>query len=260
MTDAPVLTREFVPEDLRDKPYLKDFLDKPFDKETAGALFKKLDGAETLIGKRGPAIPALDAKDEEWDKFFAPLRPAKADDYVLPGKEGAKTDEQFVKAVRESFFEAGIPKRQAERFMAKFTPQMEAYSAAKTKAQADAQAKADADFETLSKAALGDQNKAVMARINTTLKELCPAPMKAYLDKLSNENLVIMAAVIDAVQKKYMSEDELNPKGGGSGGDEGKSNRDKARELMASKAYTDAWHPEHDKTVAEVNALYAVKK
>ncbi len=260
MADAPVFLKDYTPEDLRDKPYLKDFLDKPVDKDTIGALMKKLDGAETLIGKRGPSLPAADAKEEDWDKFFAPLRPAKADEYVLPGKEGVKPDEAFVKSVRESFFAAGIPKRQAEKFMAKFGPEMEAYSAAKAQAQKDAQAKADAEFETLSKAALGDSNKAVIARVNATMKELCPAPMKAYLDKLSNENLVIMAAVIDAVQKKYMSEDELNPKPtGNTGGDEG-SVSEKGRALMASKAYTDPWHPEHDKVVAEVNALYAAKK
>lgn len=258
MADATL--SELIPAELREKPYLKDFLTLPQNPESFGKLFKKLDGAEALVGKRGPSLPAADAKDEEWDNFFAPLRPAKADEYVLPGKEGVKPDEAFVKSVRESFFAAGIPKRQAEKFMAKFGPEMEAYSAAKAQAQKDAQAKADAEFETLSKAALGDSNKAVIARVNATMKELCPAPMKAYLDKLSNENLVIMAAVIDAVQKKYMSEDELNPKPNGNAGGGEKSVSDRGRELMASKAYNDPWHPEHDKVVAEVNALYAAKK
>lgn len=258
MADATL--SELIPAELREKPYLKDFLALPQNPESFGKLFAKLDGAETLIGRKGPSLPAADAKDEDWDKFFAPLRPAKADEYVLPGKEGVKPDEQFVKAVRESFFAAGIPKRQAEKFMAKFGPEMEAYSAAKTQAQKDAQAKADSEFETLSKAALGDSNKAVIARVNATMKELCPAPMKAYLDKLSNENLVIMAAVIDAVQKKYMTEDELNPKPNGTGGGDEASISEKGRALMASKAYTDAWHPDHDKVVAEVNALYAPKK
>lgn len=258
MADATLA--ELIPADLREKPYLKDFLTMPQNPESFGKLFAKLDGAETLIGKRAPAVPAADAKDEEWDKFFAPLRPAKADDYKIPVKEGVKADEQFIGALRESFFEAGIPARQVAKMMAAFGPRMEAYSAARTKAQTDAQAKADADFETLSKAALGDANKAVIARVNATLKELCPAPMKAYLDKLSNENLVIMSAVIDAVQKKYMSEDELNPKSNGNAGGAEKSVSERGRELMASKAYTDAWHPDHDKVVAEVNALYATKK
>lgn len=259
MADAPILTREFVPEDLRDKPYLKDFLDKPFDKETAGALFKKLDGAETLIGRKTPGIPAADAKDEEWDGFLSKLRPAKADEYVIPGKEGVKPDEKFNAALQRSLLAGDVSKRQAQKLVVAFQTEMAAYSAEKTKAQTDAQAKADADFETLSKAALGDDNKAVMARVNATLKELCPAPMKAYLDKLTNENLVIMAAAIDAIQRKYMSEDELNPKGGAASGAD-KSVSQRGRELMASKAYTDAWHPDHDKVVAEVNALYAPKK
>ena len=48
------------------------------------------------------------------------------------------------------------------------------------------------------------------------------------------------------------------PNGNAGGGE--KSVSDRGRELMASKAYNDPWHPEHDKVVAEVNALYAAKK
>ena len=256
---ADVLLKEYVPDDLKEKPYLKDFLEKPVDKDSIGALFKKLDGAETLIGKR-PGIPAADAKDEDWDKFLAPLKPAKSDEYVIPGKEGVKPDEQFLKAVRESFMAGDISKRQASKFMAAFQPQMEAYSAQRVKAQKDAQAKADADFETLAKATLGEQNKATLERVNLALRENCPPAVKPFLDKLPNESLVILASVIDAIQKKYIPADQLDPKGGsGSGGGE-KSISEQGRALMASEAYMNAWHPDHDKVVKQVNALYASAK
>lgn len=260
MADAPVFLKDYTPEDLRDKPYLKDFLDKPVDKDTIGALMKKLDGAETLIGKRTSGIPAADAKDEEWDTFLSKLRPAKAEEYEIKAKEGVTPDESFLAAVRASFLEGNISKRQAAKFMAKFGAEMEGYSAKREEGLKVEQAKKDAAFQTLAQAALGVENKVVMERVKATLKEHCPPAMKGYLEKLTDENLVIMAAAIDAVQRKYMSEDELNPKSNGNAGGNEKSVSEQGRELMASKAYTDAWHPEHDKVVAQVNALYAAKK
>lgn len=259
MADAPVFLKDYTPEDLREKPYLKDFLDKPVDKETIGALMKKLDGAETLIGKRAPGIPAADAKDEEWDGFLSKLRPSKAEEYEIKTKEGAKPDEGFLKAVRESFLAGDISKRQAAKFMAKFGVEMETYSVAREKAVKDAQAVKDAEFETLSKAALGESNKAVMERVKAAIKEFAPKVVKDHIEKLDDKSLVLLAGVVDAIQRKYMSEDELNPKSTGTGTDE-KTASEKGRALMASKEYNDPWHPDHDKVVAEVNALYAPKK
>ena len=260
MADAPVFLKDYTPEDLRDKPYLKDFLDKPVDKDTIGALMKKLDGAETLIGKRPNGIPAADAKDDVWDEYLSKLRPSKAEEYEIKVKEGVSPDEGFLAAVRASFLAGDISKRQAAKFMAKFGAEMEGYSAKREEGFKVEQGKKDAAFQTLAAAALGAENKVVMERVKATLKEHCPPTMKAYLDKLTDENLVIMAAAIDGVQRKYMSEDELNPKPNGNGGGNEKSVSERGRELMASKAYTDPWHPEHDKVVAEVNALYTPKK
>lgn len=251
---------ELIPAELRDKPYLKDFLTMPRTPESFGKLFTKLDGAEKLIGQRPTGIPAADAKDEEWDTFLSKLRPGKAEEYEIKAKEGVTPDESFLAAVRASFLAGDISKRQANKFMAKFGAEMETYSAQREKGVKDEQAKKDAAFETLSKAALGPENKVVIERVKATLKEYCPPAMKGYLEKLTDENLVIMAAAIDGVQRKYMTEDELNAKPNGNAGGDEKSISEKGRALMASKAYTDAWHPDHDKVVAEVNALYAVKK
>lgn len=251
---------ELIPAELRDKPYLKDFLTMPRTPESFGKLFTKLDGAEKLIGQRPTGIPAADAKDEEWDGFLAKLRPGKPEDYEIKVKEGVSPDEGFLNAVRASFLAGDISKRQAAKFMAKFGAEMEGYSAKREQGVKDEQAKKDAAFTTLAQAALGAENKVVMERVKATLKEHCPPAMKGYLDKLTDENLVIMAAAIDAVQRKYMSEDELNAKPNGNAGGDEQSVSARGRALMASKAYTDAWHPDHDKVVAEVNALYATKK
>lgn len=253
MPDA--LLREIIPQDLHAEPYLKDLIDKPQSAETFAAVFKKLHGAETLIGKR-PNIPGADAKDEDWDKFLPTLRPSKAEDYVIPVKEGAKPDEAFIKELRESMMAGHINKRQAQLFLGDFLGRLDKRAVTITETQKKAQEKADAEFETLAKATLGEHNKVVMARVRKALDENTPDAVKPYLDKLDNNSLVIMTAVIDAVMKKHMSEDELNPAGTGAG-DEGKSIREQAKALLQSKEAQDSFHPEHEKTKAKIRALYA---
>ena len=88
--------------------------------------------------------------------------------------------------------------------------------------------------------------------------------VKANIDKITDDNLVLMAAVIDSVVRKYVSEDDLKGKGngkngagGGNGADDAKTKRAQAMELMKTKAYTDAFDPKHDDTVKQVNAIYA---
>ncbi len=243
---------EVIPKELHDRPYLKDFLTMEQNPEAFGKVFSKLDGAEALIGKK-VGIPAADAKDDEWNGFLSKLRPEKADDYEIPTKEGAKPDPEFIKELRESFLAGDINKRQATKFLANFTKGIEKRVAA----QAAAQAKQDADFETLSKAAFGEESKPVMERVKAAISEHAPAVVKPFIDKLDNNSLVILMGVIDGIQKKYVPEDKLKP-GGGNAGDNGQqTKREEAMKLMALPEYKDAFHPNHKATVDKVNAIYA---
>ena len=161
----PIL-KEVVPTEFHDRAYLKDLLAKEQTPEVFAEVFKKLDGAETLIGKR-PGIPGADAKDEDWDKFLSGLRPAKMEDYEIPAptEKDVKRDEEFEKVLRAAFLKGDISKRQASKFMADFSTNLKEYSTKRNAAQVEAQKKADAEFETLTKAALGADNKAVMVRV-----------------------------------------------------------------------------------------------
>jgi len=244
---------------LADRGWAKEYLDKPLDKTTAAALLKKLDGAESLIGKR-PAIPSRDAKPEELEKFFEQFRPDKAEDYEIPMEKDAKPDPDFLKAVRAAFHAGGVNKVQAQKFLSTLMPELKARGEAMTKAQATAQAKKDQEFDALAKTMLGEQNKPTMERVRKLIGEHAPAAAKGLLDKLDDNHLVLMAAVIDAIHKKYAPEDDLkgSGKGGASSGSAGgpKEKRARAMELMKSKAYLDPFHAEHESTVAEVNSIY----
>lgn len=250
-----VLTREFVPEDLRDRPYLKDLLDKPWDKESAGALFKKLDGAESLIGKR-PAIPdPKTATPEDLDKFFAQFAEDKPEGYEVPLEKDSKVSPDFVKAVQAAFKAGKVNKVQAAGFLKVINE----YGVQAQKAQAAVQAKADAEFDVLAKTMLGQENKPTMERVKKLIGEHAPSVAKASIAKLDDNNLLIMAAVIDAIHKKYATEDDLkklNEGGGGKGGSSVQEKRQKAAALQAEILKMKPMDPAIDAKQAEVNALF----
>ncbi len=248
--DDTKLFKELVPAEYHDRGYLKDILAMPQGPEALTAVLKKLDGAETLIGRK-IGIPGTDAKPEEVEKFYSSLRPEKEDDYEIKGLND-NADPEFIKALRGAFHHAGNSKVQAQRFLEKLLPVFEAQA---TK-HADNKKKADDAFDALAKTALGEDNKAVMAQVRKEIEERCPAEMKPHLDRLNDENMVIMASVIQSIRKQYIPEDQLDPKKalGGSGSQD--DLQAEGRNLMASEAYTNFQHPDHDKTRKRVDEIY----
>lgn len=253
--NAATLVKEFVPQDLLDKPYLKDLLDKPWDKESAGLLFKKLDGAESLIGKR-PAIPdPKTAKPEDLEKFFEQFAEEKPEGYEIPLEKDSKVSPDFVKAVQAAFKAGKVSKVQANGFLKVINE----FGVEQQKAQKAAQAKADLEFDTLAKTMLGAENKPTMERVKKLIAEHAPSVAKASIAKLDDNNLLIMAAVIDAIHKKYAPEDDLN--GGAGGGNGGSGNtvaekRERAKGLLLEISKLKPMDPSRDKKQEEVNALY----
>lgn len=248
------LLKEIIPAELQEKPYLKDFLTLEQNPESFAKVFAKLDGAETLIGKRPNGIPGAEAKPEDWDKFLDGLKPEKEDAYVIPTKEGVKPDEAFIKELRASFHAGKISTVQAQKFLADYMPRLEKYANGKAEAQKAAQAKADAEFETLVKAAFGDESKADLARARKLISEHAPAVVKPYIDKLDNNSLAILTGVINGIAKKFMSEDDLNPKG--AEGDGGKTLREQARAYAEVVAKMDPMDPKLDEAKAKLRAMY----
>lgn len=233
---------------LADRGWAKDYADKPLDKDTATALLKKLDGAESLIGRK-IGIPGDDAKPEELEKFYSTLRPAKADDYEI--KLGEKPDEEFVKVFRAAAHKAGMSKKQ----LAELTGELSPVFAARAKAAAEAQAASDKEFEQLAQTLFGADKDKAFERVKAALEAHAPAAVKAHIGRLDNNNLALVAGVVDAIIKKYVPEADM---GGGKGGSTDTTNlREEGRKLMASPEYRDPFHPKHAEVKAKVDALYA---
>ena len=251
---APPLLKTIVPAELHERGWAKDWLEKPHTPEVTAELFKKLDGAETLIGKK-TLIPGADAKPEEVEAFYGKIRPAKPEDYEFG--LGEKPDENFVKELRAAAHAAGLDKRQ----MAKFVEGLAPGFTARQKAVADAQAKLDTEFEALVTQAHGKDNEVVIKRVEAAITEFTPEAYKPFVANLDNKALAVLSGVINAVLVKYVPEADLAGMGKNAPAGDGtvtkESLREEARKLQASPAFKDWRMPEHEKTKKRVEEIYA---
>lgn len=260
MPDAPPITpppdvkpfKEFVPAEYHDRGYLKDILDKPQGAETTAEFFKRFDSAQKLIGQRPAGIPGDDAKAEEVEAFLSKMRPGKAEDYDFKALGEGTKDPRLLEVLRDAFHHAGNSKAQVNRFLEKFVP----IFSEREKAIATKQKELDDAFDGLVKQAFGADNAKVLERVNGALAEFTPEPLKPYLGKVTNENLAIMAGVIDAVLKKYGAEDKITPPGGGgaAGGDEA-GLRAELSATIALPEYRDEFSPKHGAARAKAQEL-----
>lgn len=251
---TPAAFKDFVPASYHDRGYLKDLLDKPQGAETTEELFKRLDGAQKLIGTRAPAaIPGDDAKPEDIDAFLAKLRPEKPDAYDFKALEnGGEKDEPLLAALRDSFHHAGNSKAQVNRFLEKFAPvfaERGKAAAAEKKAQDDA-------FDALVAQAHGADSAKALETTKAALNEFTPEAFKPHLEKLSNENLAIMSSIINGIVAKYGIEDKIKPAGGsGAAGGDVEALRSEMQSIIAKPEYKDEFSPAHAAARAKVAEL-----
>lgn len=240
---------------LKDRAYLSEYADKTLDKDTATALLKKLDGAETLIGRK-IGIPGADAKPEEIEKFYKALGVEKAEGYDVKAL-GEKPDAEFAKEIQAAAHKGQLSQRQLNAFLGELAPKV----ALRQKAAAEAQAKLDQEFDGLALAAFGGEKDKVLDRVQGVLKEHTPKMFQAHIDRLSNQDLVLLAGVIDSVIKTYVPEDKIEGMSKAGGADNNSNDADalrkEARELMSKPAYTDFQHADHAKTINRVKEIYA---
>lgn len=242
-----------IPAEFKEKPWVKDVKDLP-------SLFKRTDGLLSEMGKRPAGIPQDNAAPEEWDKYYkAAGRPDKPEEYGFKADtEAAKAlgwDEKIAAGAQAVLHSAGLSKKQAQLVREGYEKLIVEHA----KEKGIAAQQLDTDFEKLSKTAFGDSADKVLAESKILIAKYGHESMKPHIEKMSNENLIILASVLKGVREQYIKEDIL-PAAGGSGAAGGKSEADIRKEAMTLMA-TDAWknftHPDHAKTVKAVNDLYA---
>jgi len=211
-----------IPEDLRGKESFKNILKS---ENPAAEMAKQLDNAQTLIGKKTPGVPAADAPDEEWTKFYEAARPESADEYEIPEidlgedkKELAAAvnkmrDSDYSKGMKQAFHEFGLTPRQAAGIS------IASQKLAATQYEGDvASAKVrDEHFEDLArKTFAGDREKAEKFGrefMATNSSERTKAIIAGWENKdtvSTNEALMVMSDLGMQVHKKYEKGDTFN--------------------------------------------------
>lgn len=242
---------QLVPEEYRDKPYLKDAIEKGDIKE----VFAKLDGAQKLIGQRPAGIPADDAPAEEWEKFYDSMgRPEDPKGYEFEVPEGVDRDEEFEGEVKQIFHKHGLTPKQALGVQKEF----DALLADTLEKKGAAQKQLDKDFNKLSTEVFGDERvDAALSEAKALIGKYTPEKMKGHVENLSNENLIVLASVLDGINRDYISEDQGgggSPSGGTPESVEGL--RAEARKLMAKPEYSDSFKTGHKEVANRVTAIY----
>jgi len=245
--------------------YAKDFLNKPYmkDIDSPEKLFKRLDGAESLIGKK-LGVPGEGATDQEWDDYFNLIRPKdievyKFDDSELPEDLKALRPEGFVTKVKNLFKDAALTPKQAAILQKGYDKLLlETYGEIlkSIQEQQAAAAKADADFDALADKTWGKDRERVQSVAKSLLQEFTPPEFKDHVNSLSNENLIVLASVLKGVSDKYISQDDLRGMGSGSGSGDVSTLRAEAQTLMAKLSSMSPFDPQYESTKQQVNDLY----
>jgi len=255
--DLPAFDK-LIPEGYADKSWVKETKDLP-------SLFKRMDDTLTEMGKRPAGIPQDNASEDEWKVFHKALGvPDKAEDYAfgeVPKElEEVAKNEAFQTGIRKLLHKAGISTRQAGVLIPGWNEIMINVSKNSEQISSAAQAKQDEDFNALADKTFGDRREKVLGVSKGLIAHYVPEGLKSHVEGLSNENLMILASVLDGVQREFISEDRLPGGGEGATPESEDAKRAKARTLMASEAYQKPFHAEHTKVVAEVKAIYASLK
>lgn len=233
------------PEEFRDRPYLKTAGDIP-------GLFKMLDGSQKLIGQK--VIPSGEASAEEVDEFYNKLRPEEAGKYDLKFDEKTAENTAYTDGVKGLFHKAGLSQHQAKLLQEGFPELVK--SVAPTD---DGKAKeADVNFDNLAAKHFGADEPKIMENSKALIDKFTPEGMKEHVEALPNESLIVMAAVLNGIQKEFISEDNINNlKGGGNTTHDIPTLQAEGRKLMASDEYNNTFHPDHEKVKARTTEIYA---
>lgn len=186
-------------------------------------LWAQMANAQSLIGKRPGGIPAQDAGDEEWAKFYQAWgRPEAADKYALESNfeglpEGLDTA-QYEQMAKQIAFDLGLNSKQAQQLWASYMKyELEGYNKNLAKHK-DQTASLDKQFDEIAAKIWGDKFDEVSRRSVDFISSSVPDDLKPYVSGIieNPQALAVMVALSDhaqkeisAIKQKYGAEDGL---------------------------------------------------
>lgn len=257
---------KLIPEDLKDKPYIKSILES---EDPSKELFSQFSNLQKKLGERVDAIPKEGASEEEWNKFYAAMgRPETPDGYEFNPTEWSDEDKEigkfidsfrgndgFLKDIKEAMFKRGLSKESANALAQDYDQIMVKHNKQFFQDAANAQAQWDKEYTEQMTEIFGSRAQQVQEIGRKILKENVPTEVKALIDTLEPRSLSILAAAMDGINKRYVKEDSYGGKGAMAGANED-SLRAEGQRLMALPAWQDVTHPDHDRVNEQVKNIY----
>ncbi len=257
-----------VPEEFKEKPYIQNLLKSD---DPTKQFFTEMDNLQKKLGERPEGVPKDGASQEDWDKFYKSIgRPDTADGYEMPKTEWGddekqigefvdkfRGDKEFEKDVKQVFYEEGLTKKQAENIAAKYDKLLVRHNKQFFQDAVAATGQLDADYDQMMKEAFGARAAKVEEVGHKIIKANVPENVKPLLAGADPKTLTILAAVLDSINNKYIREDSGTSKTDQVGSVDEKSQRAQAMKLMASDAWRNAEHPQHEQVKKDVKDLYA---
>jgi hypothetical protein len=235
-------------------------------------LWKLTDNAQSLIGKRPAGIPAPDAPDEEWTKFYnAAGRPEKPDAYKFSPIEGVPEGLDLTPIQQKAaniLHQAGLNQKQADKVYQLFLKE-ELAAADQSKAQIEEKQKAlDAEYDKVVSKVFGDKYDTAAKAAQDLIVKYVPEEMRGAYEQLADSPKA-MAAVIKALEGAHSEIQKLHKEYGAEGkitsgaqttGQSIDDVRQELAKLRTSKEARDFTHPEHKKIMARIDDLSGVVK
>lgn len=239
-----------IPAEYAEKGWAKDL-------KTNEDVFKKLDGAESLIGRQ-VKIPDANTPDEERNKFFEQFRPENAGDYTFNRENQtdemkAMVDEKMDSAVKDLFYKADLAPWQAEILQQGYETEI---LGEVLKDTAEGKAKQNAEFDKLAKETFGENEVAIMDAANKLIEAHTPEGFGDQLKGLPNEQAMALAGLLNEIKNSYIDEGTLSTLGDSITADGEAALSEKGKALMQSEAYQNEFHPDHEKTKIQANEIY----
>jgi len=224
----------FIPETYKDKPWAKEKTTDPDN------FFKWVDNLETTVGKK-----SLDRPEKPDEYVFEPI-PEFKDMPRAPEKEAV---------MKQLLHEAGVPKSMALKLQQGFDKlvyqehtQME-----------EANKKLNDEFNNSVAKMFGEKKDTVLANSKKLLMENTSPEIRAKVETMDNDTLLVLASALDGITKKYIKEDGFT--GGDAAVQSGSETYEqlsaKQRDLMKNPAFTNFMHPDHQKLMQENADLMA---
>jgi hypothetical protein len=194
------------------------------------------------------AVPAEDAKPEDWDAFYAKLgRPESPDKYELKLPEGAPMNEEMLKGFKELAHKSGILPKQAQAAL-------EWYQGVNKQAVEAYEAKSKEAVNALLQE-WGDKKDEKLARIGQAMAELVDPKDREALEKSAWGNypplLRLLDKAADLLKEAPVRGENTNRFDGDT-----KAVQKRIAEIQANPAFLNRSHPEREVLMSEWRELH----